>query len=148
MKKYEIKIIDKNIGKYINELMDIWLSSNIDAHSFIEERYWVSNYNMVKDMLPKADIYTYTLENKIIGFIGVVNSNYIAGLFVNKDYRSKGVGKKLLDYCKNIYETLELDVYEKNTKAVSFYEKNEFVVGSKNIDDNLSEEEYHMVWIK
>ncbi|WP_099203621.1 N-acetyltransferase [Miniphocaeibacter massiliensis] len=141
-------MIKEGISDSINEIMDIWLNSNIDAHSFIDKNYWKSNYEMVKEMLPRADIYTYIENNKIVGFIGIVDSEYIAGLFVYKSYRSKGIGKKLLDYCKNKYTNLELDVYEKNTGAVSFYKNNGVIVEKEQEDENLKEKEYHMKWSK
>lgn len=29
-------------------VMEIWLDTNIKAHSFISKEYWISNYEMVK----------------------------------------------------------------------------------------------------
>lgn len=40
-------------------IMQIWFDSNVEAHSFIPAKYWRDNFEMVKDMLPKAEIYIY-----------------------------------------------------------------------------------------
>ena len=40
----------------INRVADIWLKTNLKAHSFISEQYWISNYERVKEMLPQAEV--------------------------------------------------------------------------------------------
>jgi putative acetyltransferase len=32
----------------IKDVMDIWLKTNIAAHSFIPEKYWLENYHIAK----------------------------------------------------------------------------------------------------
>lgn len=135
-----------NIEKDLDRVMEIWLNSNIDTHDFIEKIYWENNYHMVKEILPQADIKIYTEDDKILGFIGIVE-NYIAGIFVDKKHRSKGIGYKLLEDAKNRYDNLSLDVYEKNIKAINFYKKNNFIENSRKKDDN-NEIEINMIWKK
>ena len=43
----------------------------------------------------------------------------LAGIFVDSDVRSMGIGKKLLDYIKSIYPAFSLHVYQKNERAVA-----------------------------
>lgn len=104
----------------LNTVMQIWFDTNIKAHHFISRQYWIDNYEMVKDILPKKEIYVYEDDNtnQINGFIGLMD-NYIAGIFVNKNNQSRGIGKQLLDYVKEIKETLNLSVYQKNIRAIS-----------------------------
>ena len=64
---------DKDLGR----VMELWLQTNLEAHNFIPKQYWISNYNMVKNILPKSEVYIYEEENMIQGFIGVDNG-YIA----------------------------------------------------------------------
>ena len=131
----------------VNVLMEIWLQTNIDAHDFIDASYWKENYEMVKEMLPQADLYVYDKESKVVGFVGVMD-NYIAGIFVSKEYQSNGIGKQLLNHCKDIYDTLSLSVYSKNVVAINFYEKNGFKKVSTSIDEDTSEKEITMKWSK
>lgn len=74
--------------------------------------------------------------------------NYIAGIFVNKNNQSRGIGKQLLDYVKEIKETLNLSVYQKNIRAISFYQREQFVIQSEHIDDDNNEKEFIMTWNK
>lgn len=125
-------------------IMEIWLHTNIQAHHFIPSSYWTENFEMVKDMLLQADIYVYE-EEMIKGFIGIMNG-YIAGLFVLEAEQSKGIGEQLLNVAQQKYPTLTLNVYEKNTRAIHFYEKHGFQIADQSIDTSTNEREIRMMW--
>lgn len=130
-------------------VMQIWLDTNIKAHDFIPKEYWESNYEIVKEILPDAEIYVHEDDTAdfIDGFIGLTD-NYIAGIFVKEDKQSKGIGKQLLNYVKNIKPNISLSVYQKNTKAVRFYKREQFKIVSENVDDITNEKEFIMEWNK
>lgn len=129
----------------LDTVMHIWLSSNTDAHDYIPETYWISNYDSVKEAIPNADLYIFEENNQIYGFLGVIDG-YIAGLFIRKELRSQGIGHKLLSEAKTHYSKLSLNVYSRNTKAIRFYEREGFNAVSISIDDNTGEEEMFMEW--
>ncbi len=131
----------------INIVMQIWENENIRTHNFITKEYWKNNYEYVKDILPNADIYVYISNEHIVGFAGV-NNNYIEGIFVDINNQHSGIGTSLLDKIKEDKESLTLRVYKKNTNAIKFYQKNNFIIISENIDENTSEIEYIMTWKK
>lgn len=128
-------------------VMEIWLDANNKAHSFIPQKYWTDNYTMVKNMLPQAEIYVYEASdtNQIDGFIGFTD-NYMEGIFVREDVRSRGIGKQLLDYAKEIKSSIRLSVYQKNTRAIAFYQREQFVTCCESIDDGTNEKEFNMIW--
>ena len=130
--------------KDTDTIMAIWLHTNMQAHHFIPSSYWNENFEMVKDMLPQADIYVYEKET-IKGFIGIMNG-YIAGLFVLEAEQSKGIGRQLLNVAQQKYPTLTLNVYEKNTRAIRFYEKHGFKITDESIDMSTNERELCMMW--
>lgn len=96
-------------------VLNIWLKSNLDAHSFIAATYWESHLEYMKQVLPQADIYVYEIQNQVVAFAGLEN-NYIAGIFVQQKKRSQGIGKQLLSFLKNTHSTLSLTVYEKTRR--------------------------------
>ena len=129
----------------INKVVDIWLKTNLEAHDFIPGQYWTSNYEAVKKMLPQAEVYVYE-DNKIIqGFVGV-RDEYIEGIFVSGKMQSHGIGKALLDYIKDKKARLQLNVYHKNVRAMSFYEREGFTIQSEGLDEFTGEKEYVMEW--
>lgn len=131
----------------INAVMEIWVNENIRTHNFIAKEYWKDNYEYVKDILPKADIYVYILDEHVVGFVGV-NNNYVEGIFVDINNQHSGIGTSLLDRIKENKDNLTLNVYKKNANAIKFYEKNNFIITSKNIDKDTNEIEYTMTWSK
>ena len=131
----------------INAVMEIWVNENIRTHNFIAKEYWKDNYEYVKDILPKADIYVYILDEQVVGFVGA-NNNYVEGIFVDINNQHSGIGTSLLDRIKENKDNLTLNVYKKNANAIKFYEKNNFIITSENIDKDTNEIEYTMTWSK
>lgn len=129
----------------IEQVMQIWLQGNMEAHPFIPKDYWESNYQMVEEQISEADVFVYEEKEEIRGFIGLADS-YIAGIFVDGKYRSMGVGKKLLDYAKNQSSSLSLSVYRQNQGAVSFYLREGFCISAEGIDEETGNGEYSMSW--
>lgn len=132
-------------AKDVEQVAGIWLEGNLDAHRFIQETYWQGNYEEVKGQLAQAEVYTYEDDRGILGFAGI-SHGYIAGIFVKEKMRSQGIGKALVDFCKEKYPELFLHVYCKNRKAVVFYEREGFSVEKEQMDKNTGEKEYVMVW--
>ena len=129
----------------INRVAEIWLTANRNAHAFIPAAYWESHLDFVKNMLPQTEVYVYENDKKIQGFIGL-NGEYIEGIFVAAEMQSRGIGKLLLDYAKDRKSKLLLKVYQKNTRAVRFYQREGFEIRSEGVDDDTGEKDYAMIW--
>lgn len=128
----------------LDKIMEIWLEGNLSAHPFIKEEYWKQNYESVKSILPNAEVYVYEDRNEILGFIGI-DADYIAGIFVAEGYRGIGIGHQLLTKVKR-KRRLSLHVYEKNIKAVTFYQAEGFGIEGSMIEKDTGEMEYLMVF--
>ena len=134
-------------NKDLDQVMSIWLQVNMESHSFIEADYWKNNYEMVREMIPKAEVLVSEENGQIRGFIGLIDT-YIAGIFVRAAEQSKGVGTGLLHTVMKSRDNLRLNVYKKNMRAVSFYQHYEFQIINQGIDESTSEEEYTMEWYR
>lgn len=130
----------------LDAVMRIWLDANIHAHSFISPDYWRGNCEMVRALLPSAEVYVHEGHaHHVDGFIGL-DADYVEGLFVEEAARSKGVGRRLLDRAKIDRSLLRLSVYQKNEKAIRFYLREEFKIRSENVDRGTGEKEFMMEW--
>ena len=129
----------------IDRVADIWLKTNLKAHYFIPEQYWTSNYESVKEMMLQAEVYVYEDDKMIQGFVGLSNE-YMEGIFVSDEMQSRGIGKILLDYIKDKKDRLQLKVYQKNVRAMSFYQREGFTIQSEEMDEFTGEKEYVMNW--
>ena len=138
-------IIRKSRATEIEVLIRIWLEGNIRAHSFIHPDYWLSHIDYMRQALPHADVYVCEVNGEIAGFAGI-DGNRIAGLFVDENYQSQGVGTSLIDFIKQHHFTITLAVYKKNEKAQLFYRKHGFGVTEERIDTKTNEAELLMRW--
>lgn len=129
----------------IDSVAEIWIDTNLKTHDFISEQYWHSNFDMVKEMFPQAEVYVYESGEKVQGFIGL-DGEYIEGIFVSDGMQSQGIGKALLDYAKSRKSELRLNVYRKNTRAIRFYQREGFSVRSEGLDEAVGEKDFLMVW--
>lgn len=129
----------------INRVVDIWLDTNLKAHSFISAQYWESNYELVKEMLSQAEVYVYEDDQKIQGFIGL-SDKYVEGIFVSEKMQSQGIGKLLLNYIKGRKDVLRLNVYQKNRRAIHFYQREGFEIQCEGLDEATGEKDYVMIW--
>lgn len=141
-----IKKIETPTTKELDILMEIWLAANLEAHSFVSKKFWLDNTAAVREQLPEADLYIYLKDDKIIGFAGLID-NYLAGIFVESNFRNQGIGKKLLTSIKKNHQTLTLSVYQKNQKAYRFYLNQGFKLAHTQVDEN-GELENQLIWGK
>ena len=65
----------------------------------------------------------------------------IEGIFVSDEMQSCGIGKLLLDYVKDKKVSLRLNVYQKNARAISFYQREGFIIQCEGLDEATGEKE-------
>lgn len=128
-------------------LLHIWLEGNLDAHSFVPAEYWRGQMPGVQEALPCAELLIEEEAGNIRGFLGLQGEN-IAGIFVAREARRKGVGRLLLGEAKRRHGRLTLQVYEKNASACRFYAANGFYKQTEQTDPDTGEREYHLVWMR
>ena len=129
------------------KVMTIWTKGNFKAHDFIEKDYWLINFNKVKnEYLLQSETYVYVENNEIKGFISLLKEGYIGALFVKDEFKRQGIGRKLINYCKERNNKLTLKVYEKNINAILFYVAMGFKNTKIGIDEETKEKEYEMEW--
>lgn len=131
----------------IEAVAAIWLDTNLKAHGFIPSQYWRSHFEEVKGMLRDAEVYVWEDGEGIQGFVGL-DGDYIAGIFVRGGAQSRGIGRQLLEHGKASREHLTLNVYQKNVRAVKFYQREGFTIRRASVDESTRESEYLMEWKK
>ncbi|HIT67393.1 MAG TPA: GNAT family N-acetyltransferase [Candidatus Merdisoma merdipullorum] len=143
----KVQMIRKLEDKDLNQVMEIWLRTNQTAHNFIPADYWEGHFEEVKKALPEAEVYVAQSGNsgEILGFVGL-SGDYVAGIFVSGRWQSSGIGKKLLDYGKELRNRMELHVYAENEGAVHFYKREGFRIQSEQTEKDTGKREYLMCW--
>ncbi|VEC02292.1 Uncharacterized N-acetyltransferase YjaB [Cedecea lapagei] len=128
----------------IDVLMALWLESTIAGHPFIAENYWHESVNLVRNVyIPQSKTWVYLHEGQLVGFISVMEKQFIGALFVALSCAGQGIGGKLLEKAKAEYPALSLEVYQKNYRAVHFYHRHGFRIEESAWQD----ETQHPTWI-
>lgn len=131
----------------IPQLLDLWRDSARAAHPFIEAAYWDAHLAQVRDVyLPIAQTYVFLEDNRIAGFISILDRDFIGGLFVSTDRQGKGIGSRLMEFVQQRYAALDLTVYAENCRAVAFYKKHGFFIAREQTDHEVGRQEYLMTW--
>ena len=131
---YVRKACKNDIDKMLNLLKELFLMEGVD---FDRE----SQYNGLLFLMEnehRAAAFVAELSKEIVGMCTIQTlistakasyTAYIEDLCVDSDYRSKGVGGKLLEYCEiwcinNNINKIHLLADGRNKKALNFYKKN------------------------
>lgn len=139
--KKTVKIPDLTIKKLQESI------SKIDHKNNSKEKYMLKLMEEVGELAKVVNEDVRMKDKEIKGFIGI-NNGHIEGIFVEEKYRNQGIGKELLSYCKNKYDKLTLEVYSKNTKAINFYEREQFKIIKEYVEATNNEAELLMEWKK
>lgn len=129
------------------KIMTIWTKGNFKAHNFIDREYWIGKFNDVKEQyLYKGDTFVYIEDEEIKGFISLIDDECLGAIFVVEDSQREGIGRRLLNYCRERNHRLTLKVYDKNVDAMLFFTAMGFKRTKISIDDETGEQEIEMEW--
>ena len=139
-------MIRKITNDDLTNVMTIWVKGNFKGNSFIEKDYWLEIYNETKEkFMDVYDTYVFVEENVIKGFVSIKDKE-IKAIYVSPSFIRNGIGKKLINFCKNKYETLILEVYEKNINAILFFSNLGFKNKKIDIEKVHNEKIFIMEW--
>lgn len=130
----------------LDQVMEIWLNCNIEAHPFVKQQYWREHFQEVRKALLQSNVLVAESGDQLVGFAGL-QENYLAGIFIKKEFRNQGIGSQLLTVIQQNHTSLTLHVYVKNESAYHFYQQHGLKVIKKQMDET-GNEEYLMRWNK
>lgn len=142
-------VIQKMSNEQRYEILELWLRCMAAANPFFESNFWQKNYEDVKARyLTGCKNYVYIDGGRILAFICVTDNNFINGLFVDPDYRGNGIGRKLVRYIKEQYNTLRMNIYAKSRKMLNFASSEGFLINGALYQDESGQVKYTLVWEK
>jgi putative acetyltransferase len=124
-------VIRKHIENDLEQIMKVWGVSSTLAHPFLKPEFVEMVEKAMRDIyIPNSETWVYEKDSDILGFVSMIN-NEIGGLFVLPQYHGEGIGTQLVNYLKEIYTILEVEVFEKNKIGRAFYKKYGFVLNKE-----------------
>lgn len=129
----------------IVKVMSLWMKGNLKYHNFIDKDYWLEIFNNKKEELLNTNTFVYIENKKILGFISLNNQN-VTDIYVDNNLLRTGIGTKLINYCKDLKENLEVTIFEKNINAILFFSSLDFKNMGIHINEKFNEKEYILRW--
>lgn len=129
----------------IVKVMSLWMKGNLKYHNFIDKDYWLEIFNNKKEELLNTNTFVYIENKKILGFISLNNQN-VTDIYVDNNLLRTGIGTKLINYCKDLKENLEVTIFEKNINAILFFSSLDFKNMGIHINEKFNEKEYILKW--
>jgi len=132
-----------------DEIMALWLESTLSGHPFIAEHHWHESYSIVRDIyIPHSKTWVCLQNEKPLGFVSVINEVFIGALFVTPSHADRGVGSQLLSHVQARYPVFILEVYQKNQRAVNFYQRMGFRIEEAAWQHDTQHPTWIMTWKK
>ena len=104
-------------------ILDIWYQASTLAHPFLDDAFAEQVKTAMRDMyIPNSETWVYEENNTVLGFISMMG-NEIGGLFVLPNNQGKGIGTQLVNFIKPSHDSLEVEVFDKNSIGRAFYDK-------------------------
>ncbi|MCY0096289.1 GNAT family N-acetyltransferase [Hoeflea ulvae] len=126
----------------INDYIDAtgWLPRTTD-HAAVEALF-------VPSLLESRTMFVVEDHGDILGYLSMSDDGFVPALYLRPSARGKGVGRMLLDAAKAAHPSgLELTVFERNTDALRFYEREGFHEDPARRDDT-TEEGIPTLWLR
>ncbi|WP_199118936.1 GNAT family N-acetyltransferase [Pedobacter sp. ASV28] len=153
----------QKIGR--STFLETFVDSNTEQNmnNYLEEAF--SLEKLITELSDESSqFYFATLQNRVIGYLKInighaqtelkdADALEIERIYVSKDFHGKKVGQLLYEKAIDIANKLNvayvwLGVWEKNSRAISFYQKNGFVEFDKHIFTLGNEEQTDMMMKK
>ncbi len=125
---------------------EIWFAGSLQAHPFISPQFWQAALaDMQNKYIPQADGYVHETNGRIDGFV-LWQGDFLHCLFVDIKCQGKGIGTALINQLMRDARELRLKVYQKNTKAIDFYDKHGFRIVRELICEHTGCAELLLEW--
>lgn len=127
------KITENDKAKYM-EYVNIFYNSDAVLHPVPKENF-ENTFNELMSSSAYAECFMLEEENKPVGYCLIAKTFsqeaggmviWIEELYVEPDYRSKGIGTKVFDFLKANYpeaKRLRLEAEEENERAIALYKR-------------------------
>lgn len=141
--------IQKMDNNHRYDVLDLWLRCTAAQNPFLEPNFWENNYNEIRSKyLENCDNYLCMDGGKILAFICVSENNYVKGLFVDPDYRGKGIGRMLIRHIKDCYDVLHFNIYAKSRRILNLASGEGFLINGALYQEESGQVRYTMIWRK
>ncbi|MGH1415616.1 MAG: GNAT family N-acetyltransferase [Pelagimonas sp.] len=108
--------------KDADAVVDVWKVATAVAHPFLANDFIADEAENLRNIyLVNAQTRVMEWDGEVAGFIAMIG-NEIGGLFLDPELHGRGLGRALVDDAAKQFDTLEVEVFERNTVGRRFYD--------------------------
>jgi ribosomal protein S18 acetylase RimI-like enzyme len=139
MNKLEIKKADPNDTSFIVKIFN-HARAGMKYLPIVHTQTEIKNF--FSSLVKEGSVWIVTQDDKIVGFTEI-KDGWLNHFYILPNFQNKGIGKLLLDKVKIINpKGLSLWVFEDNTEAIKFYEREGFILKEKRTKEQANNEEH------
>ena len=100
----------------------IWLDASLLAHPFLGRARLIEHQALIHEkFLPLSESWLACCDGAPVGFISLLDENFVGGLFNAPGWQGHGIGRRLIRHALALKGRLSLEVYLRNQQALRFY---------------------------
>ncbi|MEO1260183.1 MAG: N-acetyltransferase [Bacteroidota bacterium] len=141
-------MIRKYLPTDMETIIKVWYESTTLAHPFMTEKFKEKEAEAIRNIyLPNTETWVYEKDQQLIGFISMIK-NEVGAIFLLPAFHGEGIGKQLMDTVAELFDELEVEVFEKNKIGRKFYDRYGFTFLKKHLHEETGEELLRLKFVK
>lgn len=143
-----IRPLNKRIEKEKEDIISVWYDAAISRFNFLPLDYFSRESKVLRDNLNLHDTLICEYNNQILGYISMIDTEYISYIYVDPMYQNKRIGTSLIDILKEQKNVLKVKVFKEAKISVVFFLSKGFKFIDEKIDTNTNQTICYMEWTK
>lgn len=143
-----IREINKRENKEKDEIVSVWYEAALSRFNFLPLDYFNKESKVLREKLNLHDTFVCEHNSQILGFVSMIDNEYISYIYVDPIYQNNGIGTALIDVLKEKRENLKVKVYKEAKISVAFFLSKGFKFIDEKIEENTNQKICYMEWTK
>ena len=115
----------------LDDLLAVWEAASAVAHPFLSADFVSRERRNIAELyLPQADTAVWVEHDRVVGFLSMLDDE-IGGLFVEPARQRCGIGRALVLDARARFESLDVEVFERNEIGRAFYDREGFTFAER-----------------
>lgn len=121
--------------KDTKSILDVWYQASLVAHPFLDQTFLEKEkINIQEIYLPNTKTWVFQENEQVVGFISMMD-NEVGAIFVYPTFHGKKIGFQLMNHVATKFDTLEVEVFERNKVGRTFYDRYGFTFLKKYVHE-------------
>ncbi len=117
-----------------DDVVRVWLAATIPGQAFLPADHWRAMEPEIRELMSVAEMWVVEEGGEVVAFMALLD-DLIGGLFTLPAYQGKGYGRALIELAAANHDSLFIEVFAANERALAFYRRCGFVDHETRVDE-------------